>query len=447
MTKSQNGLFVLLLSIGVSTLAHGQSNVSGIVSQRYYARSFDQQLELNFRRAGAAILGMGGAATATVQSSAAMVWNPAGLASIAGPTLSLDNNLNLNNREVFVQPLSGLKVVSQVEPRILPAMASAVYPVMLGRQRIAFGVNYHRMSPPAQKVTDTFYIYPAGTLDEIETPTGSLYAFVPGVAWEIMPQLAIGASYHFVNGASKYKLELKSPFLDEFVFYGFQDEESYSGSFAMLGVQIKPASWLALGATVTPSWQFEITEKQETELVATNTTGTTSATVATHTPPEDLDQFKLEIPLFYGVGLALRPMSRVTFAVDYENRAWSEAKQSTNGNPVATGLLNSNVVRAGVEYLASAKWADFPLRFGYYTEPRPYKDRYFQGQYFGEQIKVKALTFGAGVRRAAWTFDAAVELGSSDAAWWLDAGDYYNERVSSTEERFNEITFSFGYQF
>ncbi len=447
MTKPQNGLPVLLLGIFVSTLAHGQNDVSGIVSQRYYDRSFDRQLELNFRRSGAGILGMGGAATATVQSSAAMVWNPAGLIGIARPTLSLDNNFNLNNREVFVQPLSGLKVVSQVQPRLLPSLAGAAYPVTLGTQRIVLGINYHRMSPLAQKITDTFYIYPAGTLDEIESPTGSLYAFVPGVAWEIMPQLAIGASYHLVKGASKYKLELKSPFLDKFVFYSFQDEESYSGSFAMLGVQVRPSSWLALGATVTPSWQFEITEKQESELVATNTTGTTTTVVPVQTPPEDLDQFKLEIPLFYSIGLALKPMSRLTLAVDYENRAWSEAKQSANGNPVATGLLNSEVVRAGVEYLASARWAEFPLRFGYYSEPQPYKDRYFQAQYYGEQIKLKALTFGAGIRRAAWTFDAAVELGASDMAWWLDAGDYYNERISSTEERFNEITFSFGYQF
>lgn len=446
MMKSQNGLFVLFLSIGVSTLAYGQSNVSGIVSQRYYDRSLDRQLELNFRRSGAEMLGMGGAATATVQSPAAMLWNPAGLAGIAGPTLTLDNHFSLNNHEVFVQPLSGLKVVSQVEPRVLPALASAVYPVVLGKQRIAFGVNYHRMSPLAQKITDTFYIYPAGTLAEIESPSGSLYAFVPSVAWQIMPQLAVGASYHLVKGASKYKLEFKSPFLDEFVFYRFQDEESYSGSFAMLGVQVRPTSWLALGATATPAWQFEITEKQESELAATNTTGTTTA-APIHTPPEDLDQFKLEIPLFYSVGLALKPVSRLTLAVDYENRAWSEAKQSTNGIPVATGLMNSTVVRAGLEYLASTKWAEFPLRFGYYTEPRPYKDRYFQGQYWGKQIKANALTFGAGVRHAAWTFDAAVELGASDMAWWLDAGDYYNERISSTEERFNEIIFSFGYQF
>jgi len=63
----------------------------------------------------------------------------------------------------------------------------------------------------------------------VESPRGSLYAIVPAMAFEVIPEVSFGASYHIVRGYSKYKIEIKSAFLDEFVFFAFNDRESYEG--------------------------------------------------------------------------------------------------------------------------------------------------------------------------------------------------------------------------
>lgn len=422
-------------------------NAFGIVSQRFFARSHDRQFELNFRRAGAAALGMGGAHAASSRSLDAMVWNPAGLTQLPGLNVSFDGSFNLNGQEVSVQPLAGRKVVSQIDPRLLPTFAGVTYSFSLGERRVTAGAAYHRMSPLAQKTTDTFYVYPAGTYAEVETPSGSLYAFTPSLAVDLLPQLSLGASFHVLDGFSKYKLELKSTFLDQSVFYAFGDEESYAGSFVTVGLQARPTAWLALGATLTPAWQFEIAEQRE--VVYFNTGGfNTGAPGETYTTPANqLNEFKLEIPLFYTLGIALKPKPRWTLAFDYETKPWAAAQVSIDGVKQDAGLLDGNAIHLGLEYLAATRWAEFPLRLGFYTDPSPYKDRYFQGRYLGEQIQAEVMTFGIGLRKASWSVDAAFEHGKRQMEWWLDSGDFYNDRPSTTEQRFNEITFAITYGF
>jgi len=451
MKKIKNGLFSMFAGVLLVTSAAAQEEAGVIVSRRFLNRWLDRQFDLSFRRAGAEILGMGGAGLATSHSLASALWNPGGLAQLDGLTFAFNGSFNLNSHEVALQPLSGMKIVSEIESRLLPTFAGVAYPLKLANRRLTFAAAYHRMSPLAQRITDTFYIYPAGTFDEVESPRGSLYAIVPAMAFELIPEVSIGASYHIVRGYSKYQVELKSSFLDEFIFFAFKDREAYEGSFANIGIWARPISWLALGATVTPAWQFTVVEEQESRFTATQiSTGSSGTTVegeTIETPAADLDEFKLDIPLFYSVGLAINPISKLTLAFDFEARPWSEAKQTSGGAQTAAGLLNGNAIHLGLEYRAATRWAEFPMRFGYYTDPSPYQDRYFQGQYFGKQIEAEAFTFGMGLRKRPWTFDMAVELGRKEMEFWLDSGDFYNERISSTEERFNEVSFSFGYHF
>lgn len=422
-------------------------NAFGIVSQRFFARSRDRQIELNFRRAGAAALGMGGAYAASSRSLDAMVWNPAGLTQLSGLDLSFNGSFNLNGQEVGVQSLAGRKVVSEIDPRLLPTFAGAAYSFSLGERRVTAGAAYHRMSPLAQKTTDTFYVYPAGTYAEVEIPSGSLYAFTPSLAVDLLPQLSLGASFHVLDGFSKYKLELKSTFLDETVFYAFGDEESYSGSFATVGMQARPTAWLALGATLTPGWQFEIAEQREFVYFNIGGLNTGEPGETFDTPANQLNEFKLDIPLFYTVGIALKPKPRWTLAFDYEAKPWAEAQVSIDGVKQDAGLLDGNAIHLGLEYLAATRWAEFPLRLGFYTDPSPYKDRYFQGRYLGEQMQADVTTFGIGLRKASWSVDVAFERGRREMEWWLDSGDFYNDRPSTTKQRFNEITFAIAYGF
>jgi len=278
----------------------------------------------------------------------------------------------------------------------------------------------------------------------VESPRGSIYAVAPVVALALGPDLSFGLSYHRLRGSSQYHFRLQSSFSDRVVYYALQDEESYAGAFVQFGMQARLTSWLAAGATLTSPWRYQITEKEEKiatllfEVFALDTVAT---------PANDLQKFELEVPLFYEAGFALQPNTRLTLAFDFAARPWSRAKLKTNGVTAPSNLLNSPSLRFGLEYLSTTKWAQFPLRLGYYTDPSPYRDRFFQGQYFGKQIEGSVITLGFSVLKKSWALHCAYETGAQEYSWWLDEGDFYNERRSSTKSRFNEITLEVSYRF
>lgn len=443
-TLSVLALFGLMFLPG---LLPAQTNFQQFVSQSFLDRALDRQIRLDFRRAGAEMLGMGGASVARSGNATASLWNPAGMAFLMRRELAFNGGFNLNTQEIAVQRFAGVKVISEIDPKLLPAFAGFSYPVRLGGRNLAFGFAYHRLMTLAQKNTETFYIYPTGTIDHVETPNGNLYALVPSVALAVTPKLAFGASYHLVRGKSDYRFEVKSPYIDEVVFYGFKDEESYEGSFVVAGLQFKPKEWLALGATVTPGWKYTLQEKRESLFIISNLIGTNVEGDTLITPPDSLQKIQLDTPLFYEVGLAVKPTARLTLAFDYAARPWSQGEITGNSAVTPIGLLDASSLRFGLEYIALTKWAQVPLRFGYYTNPSPYKDRYFQKQFFGKQVDGGVFTYGFGIVKKSWVLNFAFERGTREYEWWLSDGDYYNDRLSSTKEQFNEITFAVYYRF
>jgi hypothetical protein len=438
--------FVPGVMIMLPGLAAAQGVEQLIASRDYFNRLQDRQFDLDFRRAGAEFLGMGGASLATAHSPAAALWNPAGLAAFSRPELAFGGSFNLNTQEVTLQQFSGMKVVSEINPRLFPTFASLHYPLRWGAKSATIGVAYHQPQNFSQTTRDTFYFYPAGTTAEVEDPAGRVHAFVSSIAFALWPQLSLGLSYHYLHGSSEYQFKIQSPFAGETVFYAFQDEESYEGSFAVFGVQAELKSWLALGATLTAPWQYAITEKKEMLLAPRSVSGSVVELDTVITPAEALQKFELEMPLSYEVGVALRPSARLLLAVDFVSRPWSKIEAYTNGAPDNLDLSDGNAIRLGLEYLSQTKWAQFPLRLGYYTDPSPYRDQFFQDQYHGEQVKGGVFTLGFGVLRKDWAFQFAFETGEREYSWWLDEGDYYNERISTTKDRFNEFTFSVGYR-
>ncbi len=424
-----------------------QTNFQNFVSQSFLDRALDRQIRLDFRRAGAEALGMGGAGVARSGTATAALWNPAGTASITQRELAFNGGFNLNTQEISVQRFAGAKALSEIDPKLLPTFAGLSYPLRLGERNLTLGFAYHRLMSFAQKNTQTFYIYPTGTIDHIETPKGSLYALAPSVALALTSKLAVGLSYHLLQGNSDYTFQVKSPYVDEFVFYNFKDKESYEGSYATAGLQFKPNGWLALGATVTPGWKYTVEEKRESLFVVSSVVGTNLEGETHITSPDSLQKFQLDLPLVYELGISVKPSARLTLAFDFAARPWSNTEISSNATDAQVSLLDANSLRFGLEYLARTKWAEVPLRFGYYTNPTPYKDRYFQQQFFGKQVEGGVFTYGFGVVKKTWMFNFAFERGTHEYEWWLSEGDYYNDRISSTKDQFNEITFSASYRF
>ena len=426
--------------------AHGQFGLEQfVVNQTFFNRIEDRQFDLNFRRAGADALGMGGAFLASSSPGSAL-WNPAALAQVSRPSLAVNGAFNLNTQAVNSHRLSGLKVIPEIAPKILPTFAGASVPFALLGKRASVGFAYQRLNPITPELTQTFYFYPAGTTDEVENPQGTIYALAPSLAFEPFPWLSVGASFQSIHGSTEYQFEGRSTFIEDIVYYWLRDEESYEASRALLGALIKPASWLSLAATVTPAWSYKIKEERESQFFVENFVGTTAFGDTIVTPDEELSRFEIVVPMFYAFGLALQPHAKLRLAFDFEARPWSQADIKADGVLQSTRLSDSNSYRLGLEYMSSTKWAEFPLRLGYYLDPSPYKDRYFRGTSYGEQVKGGVFTFGMGFVKKSVEMHLAIERGTKETEWWLDSGAYYNDRISSTKDTFNEITITAYYR-
>ena len=58
------------------------------------------------------------------------------------------------------------------------------------------------------------------------------------------------------------------------------------------------------------------------------------------TPADSLQKNELDVPLFYELGIAVKPTPRLTLAFDFAARPWSKAELSSNGAAAATNLLD-----------------------------------------------------------------------------------------------------------
>ena len=391
---------------------------------------------------------MGGAYVAIANSPEAATWNPAGLVQNRRPSLAFSLGVNLNSQNVELNQFAGMKILSDVNPLLYPTFASAHYPFMLGERVMTIGFSYHRASSLSGQTKEGVFVYPSGNLNQFETPGNRIYSLLPTAAVEILPSLSVGAGVNFLSGSNDYRFELKSPFLEEIALFSYSKNEEVSGTFVDLGLRFQPVAWLALGAKVTPGWTYKIEEKREF-VVITNSTDNffTTAGDTIESSADMLSTYRLELPTFFTVGVALRPTSDWTLAFDYEARPWSNTKVRDANGAVTHDLSNADAMHVGLEYVAAAAWAEFPLRLGYYTNPSPYKDRYFEGQYYGQQIEGGIFTVGIGVMRKQWAFDFSIESGKRTIDWWVDSGDFYNDRIARTEKNFTELSFSASYGF
>lgn len=442
--RGKISLIIGFIVFSSSVQVYAQNSFENFVTPEFLNRSQDRQFNLNFRRAGAEVLGMGGAGLTTVSTPVAVLWNPGALTRMSRLAVSVNGSFNLDSKEITAQRFAGFKIESEVDPQLYPTFAGVAYPFKLGQRQVTAGFAYDRLNPMTAGLTNKYFIYPAGLIDFKENVSGGVYAIVPSLAIELTQHISAGFSYHSLGGSSDYSYKIQSPFADETQFFAFQDEESYSGSYLLAGVLLKPLSWLSLGATITPGWQFTIEEKKETSFVVQNALTGEGAT--DETPQDSLDEFKFDIPLFYSFGVSLEPGAGFTLAFDFEARPWSKAELITNGNSASANLENAHSLHFGLQYLASSSVADFPIRFGYYTNPSPYRDQFFQGRYLGGQIKGGVFTVGMGISTSSWDFNLAYESGTKETEWWFDAGDFYNDRISKTEEHFNEIILSTSYR-
>ncbi|MBN1349161.1 hypothetical protein JXJ21_07120 [candidate division KSB1 bacterium] len=418
----------------------------GIASQLFYQRYYDRVFDLNFQNTTARSLGIGNAFLSIADNLDAISWNPAGLASLPHPEANLVGQFNFDMRDYFAPNFSGQKILSEVSPQLIYRSAALAWPFSFGRLKIAAGLSYRFLYNFSNKFNETQYFYGGGLFREEKALSGGPQAVSASFALSIIPQVSVGLTYNHILGSSKYDLQIKSPWADNRIYFGFDDEEEYSGSFLDIGILLKPIRFVSVGLAVTPGWAYTINEKSEQFRINDYDYELGWVEAIYETSPEYLNEYKIDIPLIYRAGIAIHPLRKLTLTGSYESIKWEDLKITRDGNEHPNYLVNVETIKAGVEYRISYGLWTVPLRIGYYTDDLPYKDKWFENAYLGDQIKRAFYTLGMGIYRGHYAIDFAFQYGVQNYKWWMRQADYYNGRLYETEDSMNQAVFSFGYR-
>ncbi len=440
--------FVFFFMYLVTVTGFAQEEYRGVVSNEFRHRIDDYEFRLTQKPTGVRGLGMGGAQLAASNNLAAIYWNPAGLTAVDGLQLTFDATMSFNGVTYDPPRFTGIALGTDVSPYVGIHNAAIGYGLDLGGRNVTLGFGYQMYNNMNMELKTTQYSYGGGLVQEEDRITGGIHALKPAFAVDIFPFLSLGVTYNILFGKSDYELKIVSPYADKLLYFRFADEEEYSGGYTDIGVQLAPVSWLSAALTIRPEWTLEISENNESFnslMVLEN------ERIIWETPPDSLNVFEYQIPMRLGAGIALKPWSHTTFAVDVSTVSWSDVdmtiRRERARNPMQTQMFDVLDWHAGLEHVAdSGEWL-VPLRLGYFSTMLPYKDKLFNGNYLGEQVEESGWSVGFGIERNAFKFSFAFVRKNHQGGWWMQASDYYNERMFTTHKDYNQVFLGVVYRF
>lgn len=373
---------------------------------------------------GARAMGMGGAFIAVADDATAASWNPAGLSQLKRPEFSFVFSY-FSRREGYSsdghREAEGMQESDNREINYF----SIALPFVLFERNMIISLNYQRLYDFERDLSLDYHTEPAGFLGLDQTRSkldfrqyGGLNAISPAFAVEITPSFSAGMTLNiwtdklfWRNGwesdAVSYSTVSQFGAWDKKIRFAEHDRYyDFHGLNFHLGFLWKPTSFLTIGGVVkTP---FEARARHEKRAHTTVTqfgSGTSSGALEFK---EDVD---LEMPLSYGLGMALRFNDRLTVSMDVYRTEWSrfiiEDGAGVRRSPV-TGKLShetdvkaTHQVRLGMEYLFILTRTVIPLRLGLFYDPEPSEDN--PEDYWGFSVGT-GFSAGPAVVDAAYQF-------------------------------------------
>ncbi|MGC3984009.1 MAG: outer membrane protein transport protein [Pseudorhodoferax sp.] len=309
---------------------------------------------------GAYSSGMGGASIAFPQDVPSAVDNPAGLAELgrridlhgvvapitAHSTFGSPDN-ELTSRKIVVSP--GLGVNYQIAPQWTFGIA------MTGAGAAS---DYGRPVLPIPGAGPA-----KASLIVVSTN--------PTVTYKPLPNLSVGAS--LVLGFQQLRLNgILAPGADG----ALEPVPSHGNANAFgigagVGVLWAPTPMVSLGASYFTKTKFGALSGYKNDVLAES---------GGH----------VDSPARYGVGIAVRPMSGLTLALDYLRIEW--AKAAGYNTDSTFGYRSQNVGRIGASYDISAQWT---VRAGYSFANNNVDSEHTLANMYGPGISPRAVSFGA----------------------------------------------------
>jgi len=384
---------------------------------------------------GARALGMGGAFIGVADDATAASWNPAGLIQLETPEISVVAAYNDRSEDTTYKAFpeaSGPQDVSTTDINYL----SLAYPFEALERNMIVSLNYQHLYDFNKKVSYGYgFIDPAPPALSLQQKInydqeGSFKSISPAIALQVTPEFSLGITLNIWNHGlyeNKWESRYRSQGSGNFAGFPFNVETKIDESYTMDGLKadsFDPSAWQNVNFNLGLMWNFSprvtlgavFKSPFEAQLehdyrFESDLTFLTFPAGNSYNEIRRTETVALNMPMAYGIGLALRLSDQLTLDADIYQTRWSDyaltTADGTKMNPI-TGTLQSDSdiddtvqVRLGCEYLLMAGYQYIvPLRAGVFYDPEPAE---------GSPDDFYGFSLGSGVAYKQFVFDMAYQ--------------------------------------
>ena len=333
--------------------------------------------------AGARPAGMGGAFTALADDAAAASFNPAGLALLVEPEISvvgsaLERTDTYGRFRTLGQPVSYYSDSEITFDTTNLSFGAITLPLEVARRNFCLQLSYHRLIDFTYEGTREFVgAIPdrglSGAFAQRITQSGDIHTYNLAAAYQLTQRLSLGVNLSWWDGAWQFATSngVVEPGANE-LFFTYRQDNEISGFNWNAGLLLR-YRYLNLGATYRAA--FDADYESSSEFGA-------NFGVPTISEPEIAGP--LAWPDSWTFGIAIKPLDSWTITADWTRHNWSEMEFHGVGPekvgtvnffdlepPEFSGTPDLEVWRFGTEYTLFAGRTAIALRAGYFDEPQP----------------------------------------------------------------------------
>ena len=394
--------------MGAVCPARAQSPIGTLISQQ-------SRTTFTVEGAGARAMGLGGAFIAVADDATAVSFNPAGLAQLLNPEMSLVGrglNQQVGYQDFQTTGQGRQLAVSDslsTRTRLDPLFLSATAPVRVGERNLVFQLSIQRAfalgESDRRDLEETPLVTGTGVpshLSQSISQSGQIDVYSAAVAYEVSQRILLGIAWNQWRGrwdlasASSESVNLTRTTL------AFRQTNALDGSNFNLGLIWRWPTW-SLGLVRRSGFHADYVFATSLEAPSAPGSSFKGRPVTTG----------LHWPASTGIGFAYRPGERWLVTADLTHTLWSTARYMSplpglNGQSFfdfdkVGRTPNATDLHLGTEYLfLTAGDAVIPLRAGLSREPQPVVDAVT-----GSQRVMYRASVGSGFKRGRFSVDVA----------------------------------------
>lgn len=365
---------------------------------------------------GSRAIGMGGAFIAVADDATAASWNPAGLVQLELPEVSIVGTFFNLEEDLMFRNQSEEEGSYEVSKSSLNYL-SGTYPFNLLERNMIISASYQHLYDFSRD-WDFTIVSPSGDLRQKVNyvQDGELSALGLSYCIQVTPDFSCGFTLNIWedwfsrNGWEQEVIQKGTGYLEEIAFeFELKSHESYSfkGLNFNFGLLWNITPTITLGAVYKSPFQADIVHRYNLYSSFYFPDSNSSE------PPNTYAYFmneKLDMPMAYGIGLAIRFSDEFTASLDIYRTEWGEfILTDPNGNkisPISGVKMNksqidpTHQIRAGVEYLIITTKYIIPLRGGMFYDPSPAE---------GDPDDIFGFSLGSGIAMGRLVYDMAYQ--------------------------------------